>query len=42
MKRRRVGALRKWQRDDSGGLELERIGLIDLKLGLVGLIEWGL
>jgi hypothetical protein len=41
VKRRRVGALRKWQRGDSGGLELERIGLIDLELGLIGLIEWG-
>ena len=42
VKRRRVGALRKWQRVDSGGLELERIGLIDLELGLIGLIESGL
>ena len=42
MKRRSVGALRKWQRADPGGLELERIGLIDLELGLIGLIESGL
>ena len=42
VKRRRVGALRKWRIDDSGGLELERNGLIDLELGLIGLIESGL